>query len=314
VAKVVDTEFKLVGVDGRFDATISASVVTPDPGTPVRDAVIAVPGGNYTRWYWHADPAVLPGYSCAEYLAERGHVVVAIDNLGTGASSRPKGIVPTAETLAAVIDLVAREVRARTQDGRLAPDLAAVPSPQLAGIGHSMGGMLTQIVQATYGTYDRIGILGYTALTPPDLAGVPIAERVAERMADRRERWAGAEEVDYIKQDLTTLRDRFHGPFVDDELVAIDTAHATNIPVQCSASAAVHGYTTELVAKITVPVFIGLGEHDISFAPYKEPEAYSSSRDITLYILPSAAHCHNLTPTRVELWDRLHNWMTATAR
>jgi pimeloyl-ACP methyl ester carboxylesterase len=314
VAKVLDTDFELVGVDGRFDSTISASVITPDASTPAGEVVVAVPGGNYTRWYWNADQDVLPGYSCAEYLAARGHVVVAIDNFGTGRSTRPEGIAPTAETLAAVINRVAREVRARTQDGTLAPDLAAVPSPRLVGIGHSMGGMLTQIVQATYGTYDRIGVLGYTALTPPDLAGVPIADRVVERIADRRQRWASGDEVDYLNCDLADVRDFCHGTFVDDEIVGIDTAHATVLPVHCSASAATYGYTTELASTITVPVFIGLGEQDLSFAPHKEPEAYSSSRDITLYILQGAAHCHNFAPTRVELWNRLHSWMSATAR
>jgi hypothetical protein len=68
-AKVVDTEFPLAGVEGRFNAIMSASVITPDAGTPIRDVVVAVPGGNYTRWYWNVDPAVLPGYSCAEHLA-----------------------------------------------------------------------------------------------------------------------------------------------------------------------------------------------------------------------------------------------------
>ena len=41
------------------------------------------------RRYWHCEIAEHSGYSMAEHLARRGDVVVALDHLGIGESSRP---------------------------------------------------------------------------------------------------------------------------------------------------------------------------------------------------------------------------------
>src|SRR5262249_3998850 len=60
-----------------------------DGGSP-SGILVAVPGGTYTRDYWNLVVPGHSGYSFADYFARRGHVVIALDNLGTGASSRPR--------------------------------------------------------------------------------------------------------------------------------------------------------------------------------------------------------------------------------
>ena len=55
----------------------------PDPGAPF---LFCVPGMSYGKEYWDVP---LAGYSFARAAAAAGHVVVAVDNLGTGASARP---------------------------------------------------------------------------------------------------------------------------------------------------------------------------------------------------------------------------------
>jgi hypothetical protein len=57
-------------------------------------------------------------------------------------------------------------------------------------------------------------------------------------------------------------------------------------------------------------VFLGFGEHDIPERPHDDVGFYAASPDVTLHVLPGAAHCHNFAPTRTELWERLGRWAT----
>ena len=69
---------------------VSVTVVAPAvPLAPRPFVVIAIPGGTYHRRYWDLHPPGRTGFSQAEFLAERGVVVVACDYLGGGDSSRP---------------------------------------------------------------------------------------------------------------------------------------------------------------------------------------------------------------------------------
>jgi hypothetical protein len=66
---------------------------------------------------------------------------------------------------------------------------------------------------------------------------------------------------------------------------------------------------TEAAKAVDVPVFLGLGERDTAPRPYDEPRYYPASADITLFLLPRSAHCHNFASTRTRLWDRLAAWI-----
>ena len=101
----------------------------------------------------------------------------------------------------------------------------------------------------------------------------------------------------------------FYGSFVDEAIMAADERAGTDMPVLGGATSAAYGYTAAAAAQITVPVFVGLGEEDLSPAPHREPDAYHASTDITLFILGRSAHCHNLAPTRAKLWTRLAEWL-----
>src|SRR5260370_33022012 len=71
---------------------ISAWVFMPAPIRHVaaKSAVIVLfNGATYDKRYWHLNVPGRSGYSMAEYLQERGHVVVLLDHLGVGESSRP---------------------------------------------------------------------------------------------------------------------------------------------------------------------------------------------------------------------------------
>jgi pimeloyl-ACP methyl ester carboxylesterase len=285
-------------------ASISATVVSPSAN--VRNtAVIAVPGGTYSRWYWDADANRLPGYSFAEHLANSGHVVVAVDNVGTGASSVPHGVV-TPEQMAAALHRVAQLTRARLAEGSLAPGLGAIPDTELFGVGHSLGATFVAMQQGAHASYDRVGIWGMTALAP---SGVDIAAQVAASVVNLRLTAGADQDAQFVRMPRAGLRPFFYGNFVEEDVMQADEAAATSMSVLGGASAGAHGYIAEAAAAISVPVFLVFGEQDLSEDPRREPTAYSSCNDLTLFVLRGSAHCHNLAPTRRQLWDRTLRWL-----
>src|SRR5690606_8381366 len=78
-------------------------------GTAARPVIqVAVHGATHYHLYW--DPPRINGisYSYARYMAQRGYTVLAIDQLGTGASSQPDGdFVNLDETASALHQVLA---------------------------------------------------------------------------------------------------------------------------------------------------------------------------------------------------------------
>jgi pimeloyl-ACP methyl ester carboxylesterase len=64
---------------------------------------------------------------------------------------------------------------------------------------------------------------------------------------------------------------------------------------------------TEMAA-VDVPVFLGVGDHDIVGDPHAIPACFPACRDFTLFVLPGTGHNHNVAPGREILWDRLAGW------
>jgi pimeloyl-ACP methyl ester carboxylesterase len=100
----------------------------------------------------------------------------------------------------------------------------------------------------------------------------------------------------------------FHWDDVPDDVVAGDNARAVMVPYTLSYQATAMNIVTEDAARIGVPVYICLGERDVSPDPHAEPGYYRSSPDVTLHILPRAGHCHNFASARHTMWDRLDVW------
>ena len=66
----------------------------------------------------------------------------------------------------------------------------------------------------------------------------------------------------------------------------------------------------DICSQITVPIFLGNGERDLSppLAFREEPMAYEAAHDISLYQLAGSAHCQHLATNRQILWQRLAGW------
>jgi pimeloyl-ACP methyl ester carboxylesterase len=297
---------------------LSATIHPPADGPP-RAALICWPGGSYARAYWDMQIPGHPGYSFAEHLAARGFLVVAADHLGVGASGKPAdGDRVDFTTMSAAAASFVAQVRALLAAG--APELGGVALPGLPviGVGHSLGACLTVVTQARHECYDAIAALGFTH-GAKDVAVEAVGSAEGDRDADEAAlRRTAIEQAKAFFgpawDDVYGLVDRaphhgwLHGPGVPADVVAADDREVAAWPRQPYVDALHAGYSARFAAQVRCPVFLGFGEHDVPPVPHDDVAYYTASPDVTLFVVPGAAHCHNFAPARAQLWDRIAVW------
>jgi len=255
-----------------------------------------VPGGAMARGYFDLDvPAALGNYSMARHLVGHGFVVVTLDPPAVGESDTPDdGYALTPDVVAAV--------NARAFD----QVLERWPGAFRVGVGHSAGALLTVVQQARHRTYDALGLLGF---------GRGGHERFA-LTADERDQAGGIVEL---------TRQRFGNPLPGGSTSTSDfLLGGMAVPAEAlealgsvkSCLLAVVGLTSMIpdsiaadLAAVDVPVFVGLGEHDIVGDPFGVPALFTGSADVSRFVLAGTGHNHNVAPAREVLWDRLATWV-----
>src|SRR5262249_25648647 len=150
------------------------------------------------------------GYSFAHDMTARGFTVIALDNIGTGASSRP----PDADVL--TFESVARVLAAVADQIRLLPALGDDPV-RLVGVGHSLRGMLVAVQQGVHGSFDRVAVRGSQfardADDPARAGADPRVTAAAMLEAQDPAGWRSG----YLRPPRSGLRPFFHAADVPDD-------------------------------------------------------------------------------------------------
>jgi pimeloyl-ACP methyl ester carboxylesterase len=265
-----------------------------------RPLLVCLPGGTYTRGYWDLQAPGHAGYSFARTAAGEGFPVVTLDSLGTGESTRPERDIDLADQAAATASAVSQ-----------IHEVLGIATPAVA-VGHSMGGYVAMLQQAASNSYAGLAVLGTTnqAIAPLHLpAEVIEAATSAPGRAALLDQMVEGIPDPYVAGDRAALRSWFHLDDVPDDLIAADEAATlTVVPRRCAAASTIPGITAESAAAVEVPVLLAYGEVDVSPDAHAEPAFFTSSNDVTLYVLARSGHCHNLAGTRHRLWDRLLWW------
>lgn len=291
--------------------TCAVDVFTPTELPAGRPPVVAccLPGGYMTRGYFDLTvPAAVGQYSMARHLTDRGLIVVTVDPPGVGGSDVPDDpALLTPDTLADVVAVVVRTVVA---------GLALPRAPVVLGIGHSAGALLTTYVQARHRPYAAAALLGFAGRGLPDaltdderaVADDPAAARsalphlVAARFGTARpapparstSMFSGGPEPEAVKEAMRAAR----GPLL----------------AMLGLTSMIPGASAPELAALDVPLFLGVGDRDITGAPRDIPAHFPAATDVTLYVLADAGHAHNVAPTRARLWDRLVTWIDGLTR
>ena len=264
-----------------------------------RSCAAACPvGGCHGGYFDLQAPASVGNFSMVRHLVDRGFVVVTLDSPGVGESDVPDdGYTLTPDVVA--------DVNARA----FAPgvgDAAARTAPRI-GVGHSAGGLLTVVQQARHRTYDALGLFGLRARRPravrahaggarpgrwPRRAHPPAASATRSPVVDRRRRRRSCSGAWRCRPRRSTA------------LGAVKTRLLGVVGL----TSMIPGSVDAEMAAVDVPVFLGIGEHDIAGDPHAIPACFPACRDFTLFVLPGTGHNHNVAPDRELLWERFVVW------
>jgi hypothetical protein len=324
-------------------ASTAATVRLPEPTNAETPTVVcfAFPGGGYCRRYYTFDMPDSTGGGQAGFHVDRGWIFVAVDHLGFGDSTVPDGDVLDYETIARGNRATVESIMAMLEAGTLLDGYPAVSWATKLGIGQSMGGCFTIVLQGQFATFDGIASLGFSGIhthvpsrpgSPPStwpwyLRGADVTTTPPLNAASLA---AGTSAPDAGTQPDAAPQAVEH-PFTwafhyDDEPAAVVAAdmnagldggplpewRSPTTP-SCGLYMVAPGTVATEAASITAPVLLAMGERDVVRDPWMEPFAFRSSTDITLFVCPRMAHMHNFAGTRHRFWDRIHTWGESVA-
>ena len=255
--------------------------------------------------------------SFAAQMLARGFVVVLVDLPGVGDSSRPQDLFSL--TPALLVQAIGRSVAAVVgglRGGTLNSGLPALPGLPVVGVGHSMGAMLTVMLQAEFRPCRAIALLGFSTAGLPQFvhaealslarADLPAARRQLVPLARAQfglapsTRRGAGQAGDLFASANAELR----------AVLALKAAMAPLLPVPAML-AMLPGNIARECAAIDVPVFIGVGEFDMTGPAQAIPAAFAGSREVSLHVLENAGHSHFLFAARAQLFDQLAAWAAA---
>lgn len=296
---------------GEPQVHLAAELFLPVRLDPNPIVLVCLPGGGMNRHYYDLRPEDRDqSFSFAAQMSARGFLVLTLDYPGIGDSDRPAdGYVLTPEVLAEAVVGATRHCLDALRSGKLVAGLPALRGLSSVGVGHSMGGMLAVLAQALGRQHQALALLGFSTRGLPEY--LPPSLRAVENPAAQRDQLPGWARAQFGGQPYPVIgksRDAagiFGGAQADIRAVAaLKRAAAPLLPVP-ALLAMLPGNVAAEAAAIDVPVFIGVGEHDMVGPPQDAPFAFTRSRDRILHVLPGAGHSHFLFPARRELFDRL---------
>lgn len=279
---------------------LAADVFLP-PGQP-RVAMYCLPGGGVNRQYFDLQG---DGNSFAQAMTARGAVVVALDHLGVGDSEEPEDrFILHADRLADANAQACRQIAGRLAQGTLAAGIPPLDMPFSIGVGHSMGAMLTVMQQDAAPMHAALALLCFSTRGLPEVLSEE--ERHAASASDggrsaaealARARFAGDPRAQAPRPEPSSPASIALAPVQDKMLQS--SAMLSMLPNNVGPEA----------ARITVPLFLGLGERDIAGRPHRVPAAFPACREIVLHINEGAGHHPFVAARRRIFFDRIGEWM-----
>jgi pimeloyl-ACP methyl ester carboxylesterase len=262
---------------------------------------VAVHGGTHYHLYWDIPTFNGVSYSYARYMAQRGYTVLAIDQLGTGASAQPNGDFVNLEQTALALHQVLLSLR--NDDNPL-----GVKFRKIALVGHS-NGSLTSIYET--GTYHDADALVTTAWQHPPH---PLPFNPADILALLTTPYLPANTFSREFRAATF----YHVPSTDPALLDFETNHLAAIQARAQfLDLFQHGLNTSLTrsTQVTVPVLVQNGDFDAlqpSAYMATEPSYYPNAPSVTLNYLTEMGHNINGHRNHLQSWTKIDRWLRQT--
>lgn len=272
------------------------------PGSKAAAAIqVAVHGGTHHHLYWDAPRIGGISYSYARYMARRGHVVLAIDQLGTGASSQPDGDFVTLDETASALHQVLASLR---EPGNPTGE----EYDQIALVGHSNGSLTSIYATGTYHDADTLVTTAWQHVPHP----LPFDP--AEVLSLLTTPYIPA--TAFSKEFRASIF--YHLPTTDQDF--IDFEHDNLGPAVQARAQFIDLFSAGLDASltrstgVTVPVLVQNGDFDAlqpSAFMAGEPAFYPNA-EVTLQYLEDIGHNINGHRNHLQSWRGIDRWLRQT--
>jgi pimeloyl-ACP methyl ester carboxylesterase len=273
------------------------------PHDPIKGSVFCVPEDAKASYH-----LVVPGfpeetYSFALIMAARGWLVIAVDPLGTGESTRPTQDI-TIEMLACANDAALQQVMARLVEGSLDRCLPKLALPSLTiCVGHGKGAILALTQQVHYRRFDALAVLGWSNYHH-SLGGCETALASAMEMEGTSIE-QGMKEISRVVSHA--LRPFLYSVDVPFSVIRADEVHVLD-SIRSLTSVYDYALIQQIAALIDVPLFLCLADQDVADNLQAEAATYPWSPEVTTFLLHGSAHRSHVANTRDVLWMRLEQW------
>jgi len=287
--------------------TLAGTLVRPREGC-TGSVLLAMHGLSYGQWAWDF-PIEASRYSVAQALAERGYALVAIDELGYGATGstaavHPNGYSISVEAYADMTAQIGAQLRAGSYGGSAFSHVGL--------IGHSAG---AEIVEDAAALHPEL----FDLLIPTAYTHEPYVNNdwlMREWSQDNLR--AAQDDYEYFETDAATRASDMYdltNDRADPSVVAYDTAHANLTP-----SGEVFSIGSQpsrfLLASIKMPVLLVLAENDALFpASFGAQELtwFAPTTDVSLLVAPQAGHVFMLQRNASATNSKIADWLDAHA-
>lgn len=287
--------------------TVKGTIIAPKDGLDSGDAATlylhAVTWGAY---YWNFTG--VPGYDYAHQMAERGHVSVAIDRLGYGASDKPGGF----DTCYGSEADVAHQVVDQLRSGTYHVEGAEPTSYKKVFVGgSSVGGLIANVTAYSFHNVDGVFNQSWG-----DVAATPYTAVESADISRRCLLGGDPGAPPYYAAFAKNSRDTFY--FHSAEPAIREAVPPLN-PDPCGQFLSVPaGIAADVVhlGEITVPVLVQFGTADPVFGPHplaedQEAARYIGSPAVTTSSIPDASHYPLVESAHLKAVDDVDAWLDA---
>ncbi|MGI5229471.1 alpha/beta hydrolase [Actinoallomurus sp. CA-142502] len=292
--------------------SVAGWLTVPEPA--VRGELqILLHGGSYDHRYWDW-PLDRETYSYVEYCRRSGHATLAIDRVGSGASSRPPGRLNTAAAQADAL----REIVTAARDG----SLAGIAFERVVLVGHSFGSILAGLAASENGDVDAVVFTGHLGI---DSGAMDDDPRSGILFHDVAEDPVVAHLCGLVDDGYLTLRSEARVPTfyvaenADERVLDVDEKIKG---VMTLGEISDMGTAAEAWERIDVPVLALVGENDVMmFDSDIEVDTYQAvnrvkgkaPENFSFQVVPATGHNVNLHRNARSSYEHILRWLASLA-
>ncbi|HEU4349477.1 MAG TPA: alpha/beta fold hydrolase [Actinoplanes sp.] len=289
---------------GPVEHEVHAELFRPDGPLP-RTVQLLVPGFTYDHRYW-----TVPGpYHYAAAMVRAGWAVLALDRIGTGASSRPPAREVTADSNTAVLHQVVQALRTGA---------AGLPAfERVVTVGHSYGAGIVLMEAARHHDVAGAVVTGMLHTQAPLHAR---ARQMFHQAADDPQLGSGDYPVDYathLPGKRATLLEAPGG--VDPDVSAYNERIKSTATIGEGDTLA-QTYDPALSRAVDVPTLVVVGEKDQLFSagedgrPEIEPAldreraCFAPAAELEIAVVAGSGHALTIHRTASDFFEVVREW------